>query len=256
MSFEGKVALVTGSSRGIGKETALELARQGADVIVTYNQKEERAENIAQEIKAMGRKASIHQLDIGNRGSIRSLFFKVKEEFGKLDILINNAANFRALFESKAERLEELADEVIDQILEINIKGPLFCIKEALPLMNRGGKIINISSIVSQKYIPGLSLYSGCKKFLDGLSGGLALELIKRGIKVHNLSPGIVRTASHFAISKIVNLSQEEETMEEMTGKKVLSPEEIAKIVAWFCTEDADILIGHNIPLDGGLSLI
>lgn len=253
MEFEGKIALVTGSSRGIGKATALEFARKGANLIVTCLRKKTEAQAVVNEIQKMGREAIAVKVNVADLDQIKELFSQIKEAFGRLDILINNASI--AAFKS----LAELTPKSLNFTLDANIAGPFWCIKEALQLMPKpGGKIVNLSSIGSQRIIKkGAADYTAAKAGLEGLTRYLAFELAPLGINVNAVAPGLVNTDSLKFLLKDPEFKKRVEFCQENIGWKIIAePEDIAKVVVWLCSEEANWIKGQVIDASGGLTLI
>src|SRR6478672_8398335 len=191
-----KVALVTGSSRGIGKATALRLAKEGYDIVINYARSKSKAQETAAEIEAIGRKALIVKANVGDVEKIKFLFEEIKREFGRLDVFVNNAA-------SGVQRpLMELEESHWDWTININSKALLFCAQEAAKLMeiNGGGKIVSISSLGSIRYLKNYTVVGVSKAALEALTRYLAVELAPMGITVNAVSGGAVDTEAlkHF----------------------------------------------------------
>src|SRR4051794_25120014 len=185
-----KVALVTGSSRGIGKATALQLAREGYDLVINYARSKTAALETAAEIEALGRKALVVKANVGDVDKIKKLFEAIKEEFGRLDVFINNAA-------SGVQRpLMELEESHWNWTMDINTKALLFCAQEAAKLMERngGGKIVSISSLGSIRYLKNYTAVGVSKAALEALTRYLAVELSPRNICVNAVSGGVIDT--------------------------------------------------------------
>ena len=189
-----KVALVTGSSRGIGKATALQLAREGYDLVINYARSKTAALETAAEIEALGRKALVVKANVGDVDKIKKLFEAIKEEFGRLDVFVNNAA-------SGVQRpLMELEESHWDWTMNINSKALLFCAQEAAKLMDQGGKIVSISSLGSIRVIENYTVVGVSKAALEALTRYLAVELAEKNIVVNAVSGGVVDTEAlkHF----------------------------------------------------------
>ncbi len=189
-----KVALVTGSSRGIGKATALQLAREGYDLVINYARSKTAALETAAEIEALGRKALVVKANVGDVDKIKKLFEAIKEEFGRLDVFVNNAA-------SGVQRpLMELEESHWDWTMNINSKALLFCAQEAAKLMDQGGKIVSISSLGSIRVIENYTVVGVSKAALEALTRYLAVELAAKNIVVNAVSGGVVDTEAlkHF----------------------------------------------------------
>ena len=189
-----KVALVTGSSRGIGKATAIRLAKEGYDIVINYARSKTKALETAAEIEALGRKALVVKANVGDVEKINYLFAEIKKEFGRLDVFVNNAA-------SGVQRpLMELEESHWDWTMNINSKALLFCAQEAAKLMDQGGKIVSISSLGSIRYLENYTVVGVSKAALEALTRYLAVELAGKNIIVNAVSGGVVDTEAlkHF----------------------------------------------------------
>lgn len=186
----GSVALVTGSSRGLGRAIAIGFAEEGADIIVNYLQNEESAQQTAEAIRRHGCRAHLIRADVANRAEVRRMFEDAEREFGKIDILVNNAGiNKRGWF-------MEITDEDWDMIMAVNLKGPFMCCQEVFPLMikNGGGRIINISSVASQYHGPKTVHYAVSKAGLNSLTKVLARYGAPHNILINAVAPGLILT--------------------------------------------------------------
>lgn len=251
MSFENKVALVTGSGRGIGRAIALHLARQGADVIVNFFRNRPPAEETAEQIRALGRHALVVKADVGEGEGIETLFAEVEKKFGALDILVCNAASGynRPVMEQKLKGW--------DWTMNINARAALFCAQRAVPLMQKrgGGFIVNLSSPGSTRVMPEYVLVGASKAALEALTRYLAVELAPHKIVVNAVSPGIVATEAlrHFAVireSDVLNRS-----VQAIPAGRLVTPEDVAELVAFLCSPKAEMIRGQTIVLDGGMTL-
>ena len=190
-SLQGKKALVTGSSRGIGRGIALSLAKQGAAVVINYNSSEEKAAAVVEEIKQMGQEAFAIRADVGNLESIAAMYTEVKKNWGKLDIQINNAGILQY------KPFDQVTGEDWDKMIAVNLRGQYFCAQEAAKLMKDWGRIINISSISSGGMgiaYPMISHYTTSKGGVVGMTEALAVELGPKGITVNAIAPGAINT--------------------------------------------------------------
>ncbi len=189
MRLEGKVAVITGGGRGIGRAIALRYAAEGADVVVNYRQDEGAARDTAAAIEALGRRALLARADVTQRAGIREMFAKAVAHFGRLDILVNNAGINRVCF------FEEITDQDWDDILGTNLKGPFICCQEAFThLKARGGRIINIASVAGQYHGPKTVHYAVSKAGLISLTAAVARYGAPHGILVNAVAPGIIET--------------------------------------------------------------
>jgi enoyl-[acyl-carrier protein] reductase III len=251
MRFKDKTALITGSGRGIGRAIALQLAAEGADIVVNFFRNREPAEQTAEEIRKLGRKALVVKANIGEMDEIEELFRSVEVEFGKLDILVCNAASGynRPGMEQKVRGW--------DWTMNINARSALFCSQHAVPLMEKAGRgtIINISSPGSTRVLPDYIVVGASKAALESLTRYLAVELAPRNIVVNAVSPGIVETDAlrHFDSLKQGNVLPE--AVAATPAGRIATPADIAGVVAFLCTPEASMIRGQTILIDGGYTL-
>ena len=249
----GKVAMVTGSGRGIGRAIALKLAHHGADVVVNYFRNREPAERTADSIREIGRKAVVVKANVGDLTHLAELFHIVEHEFKGLDILVNNAASGynRPVREQKPRGWE--------WTLNINARPVLFGAQYALPLMRQrgGGHIINITSMGSQRVLPDYVVVGASKAAVETLTRYLAVELAPYNVKVNAVSPGMVETEAlrHFRSVKTDLDKTMRHVNENTPAGRLVTPEDVASVVAYLCTPDAEMIRGQVIVVDGGYSL-
>lgn len=245
MKLEGKAALVTGASRGIGREIALELARAGADVAVNYSGSEAKANEVVEEIKALGRKAVAIQCNVADSDSVAEMVKQTTEAFGKVDILINNAGITRD------NLLMRMKEQEWDDVINTNLKGVFLCTKAVTrPMMKqRSGRIINVASIVGVSGNPGQANYTAAKAGVIGLTKTTAKELASRGITVNAIAPGFIATDMTDALP--------EEAKSAMLGQIPLGyfgdPADIAKAAVFLVSEDSKYITGQTLHIDGGM---
>ena len=239
--MENKVALITGAGQGIGRAIALELAGAGCRVVVA-DINYETAAAVAAEVQEKGGQAVATGGDVSNREQVRDMF-AASSSFGPVEILVNNAGVFPFV------GFGELSEEQWDLTMNVNIKGPYFCIQEALHCMPDGGRIINISSIAGQVGIPTLAHYCASKAAVDGLVRGLAVELADRRITVNAVAPGAIHTPG------ADGASDEEGTRQLLSnvpyGEKG-DPADIAAMVCFLASSQAQYITGQVIAVDGG----
>ena len=247
--FAGKVALVTGGSRGIGRACVLKLAALGADVAINYSRSEHDAEAVAREADALGVRATTIKADIGKREAIVAMFAQVARTFGRLDILVNNAA--RGL-ERPRGALESLPKH-LQHTLEVNVLGPWFCAQEAVKLMSNGGSIVNLLSPGSERYLPRYAPVGVSKGALASLTTYLAVELAPRGVRVNGVAAGLVDGTDGVRMLPPEAL---ERYRELAPARRLVRPEDVAEAVAFLCSDAAAMIIGHVLMVDGGYSLI
>ena len=250
-AFYGKVALVTGSGRGIGRAIALHLARQGADVVVNFFRNRGPAEAVQAEIEALGRRALLVRADVGSLEGLDTLFEAVQAAFGGLDILVSNAASGynRPVMEQKPRGWE--------WTMNINARSLLFAAQKAVPLMQPrgGGSIVSISSPGSTRVLPDYVVVGASKAALEALTRYLAVELAPYGIVVNAVSPGLVDTEAlrHFEASQEEGLL--ERTRRLTPAGKLVTPEDVAGVVAFLCSPAAAMIRGQTLVIDGGYNL-
>lgn len=246
-----KIALVTGGSRGLGKNAAISLAKKGIDVILTYHSKKDEADSVVKEIEGMGGKAATLQLDSSNTKTFDDFFEQVaatlKNTFGteRFDFLINNAGT--ALYAPFMETTEDQFDEVVN----IHLKGVFFLTQKALKLMNDGGRIINLSSGLARIIMAGSSAYGTMKAAIDTLTKYMAKELGERRIAVNAVAPGAIET--DFGGGRVRDNEELNKHVASLTALgRVGVPDDIGGVVAFLCTEDARWINAQRIEVSGG----
>lgn len=247
MRFKGKVALVTGSSRGIGRAIALKLASEGADVIINYFRRKSAAEAVAQEAAAYGVKTLTVKANVGEPEQLDSLFRQIEAMFGRLDILVSNAAS------GVARSAMELDAKGWDWTMDINARAFLLCAQKAVPLMQDGGKMVAISSLGSRMVFPIYTAVGVSKAALEALTRYLSIELAPRGISVNAVSAAAVETEALKVYTQDPNLPQP--LWKTTPAGRMVQPEDIANVVAFLCSEDAAMIRGQVIIIDGGVSI-
>ena len=254
MATKSKIAVLTGGSRGLGRDMVLNLAKKGIDVVFTYNSNKQKADEVLSEIQSLGQKAVAFQLDTGNVKSFDGFFQEVtnhlKENTGStnFDFLINNAGTaLHALF-------AETTEEQFDEIMNIHYKGVFFLTQKALPFMNDGGRIINISSGLARFAFPGSSAYGSMKGAIEVLTRYLAKELGSRGIAANIVAPGAIET--DFGDGQVRDNKELNAQVASFTALgRVGLPEDIGGVVAFLCTKEARWINGQRIEVSGGMML-
>lgn len=252
-AFAGKVALVTGSGRGIGRAIALHFARQGADVVVNWFRNREPAEETGAEISALGRQAVVVRADVGRPEGIEGLVNAAVENLGGIDILVHNAASGfnRPVMEQRVKGW--------DWTLNINARAALFLAQQVAPLMQArgGGAIVNISSAGAQRVLPDYVVVGASKAALEAVTRYLAVELAPMNIVVNAVSAGMVQTDAlkHFPEMAENLEARFEEARERTPAGRLLTPEDIAGVVAFLCSPPAHMIRGQTIMIDGGATL-
>jgi len=250
LSLAGKVALVTGGSRGIGKAIALQLADAGADVIVS-SRKLPDLEKTAEEIKALGRKSLAVTAHNAKMEDLKNLMAKVKEEFGRLDILVNNAVANPVMAD-----VLHMEEAPFDLIMNANIKGYYFLSQAAAKMMveqGGGGAIVNIASVGGYFVTPGLGPYCISKAAIIMMTKSLAVELGPHKIRVNCIAPGIVKT--RFSEALWSNEKLMAELMKKMPLQKIAQPEEISRTALYLASEASSFMTGSILIIDGGANL-
>lgn len=241
------VALVTGASRGIGRACAVKLAEVGYDVAVNYNSNGAKAAEVVAEIEKLGRKAAAYKADTADLKAVQGMFRDVWMEFGKLDVLVNNAGVVDDAY------LLMINEDSLSRSLDINIKGYFHCAQQAaLKMMSKKhGKIINISSVSSILAVEGQGVYSATKGAVNSMTATLAKELAPRGITVNAVAPGFIETEMMNSIPE----DKKAEYIKAIPMGKFGNAADVANTVAALCSEAFDYVTGQVIVLDGGLSL-
>jgi len=251
-SFEGKIVLVTGAGRGIGRAIALYFAAHGADVIINYVRNQAPAEEVAEQIQAMGRRALTVRANIGYPEEIEKLFARIAEEFGGLDIFISNAATGfnRPGMQQKVSGW--------DYTMNVNARAFLLGAQQAVPLMEKrgGGYMVAISSPGSQRVLPDYIAVGASKAALEALTRYLAVELAPKNIVVNAVAPGIVETDAlkHFAVLSDPAVLQR--AVANTPAGRLVTPEDVAAVVGFLCSPGATMIRGQVIIVDGGYTLI
>ena len=239
-SLSGKVAIVTGSSSGIGRAIAERLAQDGATVMVNFRTSVEKAWQVVTGIQAKGGKAVAVQYDMSRVEEARRLVIETVKQFDRLDILVNNAGRFMP------KSMLETTEDDFDQIIALNAKGPYFAMQEAARILQEGGRIVNISTDGTHLSFPGATAYLGSKAALEQYTKGLAQELAPRGITVNTVSPGFTETGMMTDQFRQIG-------MEMSPLKRLGAPKDIPDVVAFVVSEEARWLTGQNIHAGGGI---
>ncbi|MCX5831679.1 MAG: SDR family NAD(P)-dependent oxidoreductase [Deltaproteobacteria bacterium] len=246
MLLEGRNAIVSGGSQGIGTATSLELAREGANVCVLYRKHEDEAKQVVDEIKAMGRKAIHLACDISSFKDAERVVKDTLAAFGRIDILVNNAGmNWDGV-------CWKMTEEQWDRVIEVNLKGYFNFVRQVAPLFKdqKYGKIINITSINGIRGKFGQSNYSAAKAGIIGYTKALAKELGPFGVNVVAIAPGLIETAmmsQNESRDKIIDMA-----MNEMALKRIGLPEDVATVIAFFASDKARHITGEVVKVDGG----
>lgn len=245
MNLTGKVAIVTGSSKGIGAAIALAFANAGADVAVNYNRDQAGAEEIVRQIGEMGRKAKAYKADVADSEQVQTMIDSVVTDFGRIDILVNNAGV------TKDNLLVRMKEDDWDQVMNTNLKSMFLCTKAVTKLMmkQRSGKIVNVSSVVGLTGNPGQANYTAAKAGVVGFTMTVAKEMGSRGIQVNAIAPGFIE-------------SQMTETLSDSVKEKMLSsiplgrfgkPTDVADLALFLASDKSDYITGQVFNVDGGM---
>ncbi len=245
--LEGKVALVTGAGRGIGREIAINLAKEGAFVVVNYNGSKEKAEETVEEIKKSGKDAVSYKCNVADFAACGEMIGELIKKYGHIDILVNNAGI------TKDNLLMKMSEQDFDRVIDVNLKGSFNTIRHLSRqlLKQRSGKVINISSVAGVMGNPGQANYCASKAGIIGLTKSAARELGSRGITVNAVAPGLIETEMTKDLSEAVKESLKEQTLLKRTG----TAGEVAKVVVFLASEAADYITGQVISVDGGMAV-
>jgi 3-oxoacyl-[acyl-carrier protein] reductase len=243
--LRGKTALVTGASRGIGRDIALTLAEAGADVAVNYAGSEAKAEEVVDKIKAMGRRAFAVQANVASYKDVEAMVKRVTVTFGRLDILVNNAGITRD------NLLMRMKESEWDEVIETNLKGVFNGIKAvSRPMMKqRSGRIINLASVVGVAGNAGQANYTAAKAGVIGLTKTAAKELASRGITVNAVAPGFIETDMTAKLGDEI----QKKLIEQIPLGKLGQPQDVARVVRFLASDDAAYMTGQTLHVDGGM---
>ncbi|MCR2043315.1 3-oxoacyl-[acyl-carrier-protein] reductase [Anaerosalibacter massiliensis] len=245
MTLSKKNALITGGSRGIGRAIAMELSRQGINIIITYNSSEEKALEVIKEVENNGVKGLAIKADVSTEEDVKNMMKTIKNQFDSVDILVNNAGV------TKDNLLLRMKTEEWDKVMDTNLKGVYLCTKAVARGMmkKRYGKIINIASVVGISGNAGQGNYSASKAGVIGFTKSIAKELGSRGITVNGVAPGFVETD----MTEVLSEDIKKHSLNMIPLKRFGKPEDIANVVGFLCSEKADYITGQIINVDGGM---
>jgi enoyl-[acyl-carrier protein] reductase III len=248
--FEGKLALITGGGRGIGRAIALELARCGAGLVITYVRHPDAADAVAQEILQLGRAAYCIRANVADETAVDRLFSEVTERFGQLDFLINNAAS------GVNKPATDVTPKHWDWTLNTNARAAWLCARAALPLMQArgGGAVVSISSLGSSRVMPDYFLVGVSKAALEAVTRYLAVELAGSNVRVNAVSGGLVETDALKSFDWGNDVIAQ--TQRRTPAGRLATPEDIARAVAFLCSDNATMIRGQTLIVDGGFSLL
>ncbi len=244
MILKDFVSFVTGAAQGIGREVALELARNGSNIVVT-DMNLERAEETSKEISSMGVKSMSLRLDVSNPAGVEEAFQRAVKEMGRIDVLVNNAGIV------KDALLIRMKEEDWDRVIDVNLKGTFLCTKEAVRIMakQRFGRIISISSVVAFMGNPGQANYGASKAGIVGITKTVAKEYAGRGITANAIAPGFIQTAMTDALPENVK----EEMMKAIPMARFGTAGDVAKAVLFFASKESGYITGQVLHINGGM---
>ena len=245
--MENKIALITGGSRGIGREIALGLSKQGINIAITYSSNATKAEEVVEELKQNGVKALAIQGNASVEEDVNSIVKKVEEELGTIDILVNNAGI------TKDNLLIRMKSEDWDDVMDVNLKGVFLCTKAVARGMmkKKYGKIINMASVVGITGNAGQGNYSASKAGVIGFTKSMAKELASRGIRVNAIAPGFIQTDMTNVLKEEVKLEMQKNIPLNYLG----TPKDISNLVNFLASEASDYITGQVIKIDGGMAI-
>jgi enoyl-[acyl-carrier protein] reductase III len=252
LTFENKIALVTGSGRGIGRAIALHFAQRGADLVINFFRNRAPAEETAREVQKLGRRALIVKANMGEMDDLNRMFDEIEKEFGGLDIFIHNAAS------GYNKPAMDQKPKGWDWTMNINARALLFAAQRAAPMMEKrgGGKIVSLSSAGSVRVLPDYVVVGASKAAIEALTRYLGVELIAKGINVNAVSPGVVDTE---ALQRFASMGDKDQIMQKFIdqapAKRLVATEDVAELVAFLCSPSASMIVGQTVVIDGGYTL-
>ena len=242
--LSGKIALVTGASKGIGAAVATHLGAEGASVVVNYATSKDGADRVVKQITDGGGKAVAIQADVGKQADIERLMGEIKTAFGRLDVLVNNAGVYKSV------PIGEITPEFFHRIFDLNVLGLILTTQEALKLMGEGGSIINVSSVVSTLSPPGGAVYNSSKSAVDGITRTFAKELGPKKIRVNSINPGLVETEGLHSTGMI---ARKDVVVPLLPLGRIGQPDDIAPAVVYLASAESGWMTGETLYVTGGI---
>lgn len=249
MKLKDKIALITGSDSGIGQAAAIEFAREGANVVITYHNDREGAEKTLEEVEKTGQKGHVIQVDVSDEQQVEKMFEEALNKFGSLDILMNNAG-----IDAQGVHVADLSTEKWHKMIRTNLDGYFFCVRRFINIRKEAGgkgKILNVTSVHEEIPRAGAAGYDCTKGAIRNLTRTLALELAEDGINVNNIAPGMVLTP--FNKKAMENKEVLKEQVKSIPMKRAAEPREIAMLAVFLASSDSDYVTGSTYVMDGGL---
>ena len=245
--FEGKIALVTGASRGIGREVAIQLAAKGAYVIVNYAGNKEAADNVVKEICEAGGKAEAYQCSVNNFDAVKEMIDYIVKEHKGIDIIVNNAGI------TKDNLLLRMSESEFDDVIDVNLKGAFNVCKHSLRYMlkKRQGSIVNIASVVGIIGNTGQANYCASKAGIIGFTKSIAREVAAKGIRVNAVAPGFIQTD----MTDVLSEEAKKNYQETLPMKRLGTPQDVANAVCFLVSEDAGYITGQVLEVNGGMNM-
>lgn len=245
--LQGKCAVITGASRGIGREIAIKYAKEGANIVLNYRNSETEALQLKEELDKLGSDTLIVKANVSNFEEAEKLIKEAKEVFGRVDILVNNAGI------TKDNLIMRMKEEDFDSVIDVNLKGAFNCLKAVTPIMIRqkSGKIINMSSVVGVIGNAGQVNYCASKAGLIGMTKSLAREIGGKNINVNAIAPGFIDTD----MTKVLNEDQKKNIMSQVPLKRLGQAEDIANLALFLASNQSDYITGQVIHVDGGMAM-
>jgi len=246
-NLNGKIALITGASQGIGEAICLKYASLGANIIVNYIGAKENAEKVAKKCHSFGVKAIMIKADVSNNQEVKELIQKSLEEFGRIDILVNNAGI------TKDNLMMRMSEEEFDQVVNVNLKGSFLCMKHTTRIFmkQRSGRIINMASVVGIRGNIGQVNYSASKAGIIGMTKSMARELASRNVTVNAIAPGFVETN----MTDVLDEQVKKQIKTQIPLARLATVEDIANVAVFLASDEANYITGQVIAVDGGMAI-